>query len=55
VVAENNVPVNETVFAQRLQEQAKVINDKFGEFHSVAKLPRLAGKKSVPTVTSPDK
>ena len=45
VVAENNVPVNEAVFNQRMQEQAKVINDKFGEFHPVAKLSRLGTKK----------
>jgi parallel beta-helix repeat protein len=41
VVAENNLPIDEAVFAQRMQQQAKIINDKFGEFHPVAKLPRL--------------
>lgn len=45
VVAENNLPLDETVFNQRMQEQAKVINDKFGEFHPVAKLSRLGTKK----------
>lgn len=45
VVAENNVPVDEVIFNQRMQEQAKVINDKFGEFHPVAKLSRLVLKK----------
>ena len=45
VVAENNVPVNEAVFSERLKEQEKFINGKFGEFHPVAKLSRLGMRK----------
>ena len=53
VVAENNVPVDEVGFAQRLQEQSKFINGKFGEVHPLAKLPRLslkAGETKTPAM-----
>ena len=41
VVAANNVPVDDAKFDQRLKEQEREINRKFGEFHPVAKLSRL--------------
>lgn len=45
VVAENNTPISDGVFNQRLKAQEKIINDKFGEFHPVAKLSRLGTRK----------
>jgi hypothetical protein len=41
VIAANNSPVDDSKFNQRLKELEQEINDKFGEFHPVAKLPRL--------------
>lgn len=46
VVAENNIPVNLPAFDIRLKQQSDEINRKFGEFHPVAKFPRV-GKKPV--------
>ncbi len=45
VDASNNTPISDGVFNQRLKEQEKVINGKFGEFHPVAKLSRLGDRK----------
>ncbi len=55
VVAENNITVTDAAFNQRLQEQEKVINGKFGRFHPVAKLSRLGmtkGEYVAPTQAS---
>jgi hypothetical protein len=46
VKAENNRPVTEALFEQRLAELAAVINGKFGELHPTAKRPRLEKKPS---------
>ena len=41
VTAGNNIPVSDDVFQKRLREQEALINERFGEFHPVAKLSRL--------------
>lgn len=47
VAAENNIPVDNPAFDRRLKQQLNEINQKFGEFHPVSKLPRLAIKTGV--------
>ena len=41
VVAENNIPVDETLFDRRFKDQEDEINRKFGEFHPVSGLSRI--------------
>lgn len=41
VTAGNNIPVSDVIFQKRLREQEAMINERFGEFHPVAKLSRL--------------
>lgn len=45
VKAENNQPVTEAIYNQKLAELAAVINKKFGETHPTAKKPRLEPAK----------
>lgn len=45
VIEENNIPVNDSKFSQRLKELEDEINEKFGEFHPVAHLSRLGMRK----------
>lgn len=48
VVAANNIPVDDETFEHRLKELERGINARFGEFHPVARLPRVGigtGKK----------
>lgn len=44
VKAENNLPVTEAVFKERLAELAAFIDRKFGPLHPMAKRPRLEAK-----------
>lgn len=45
VTAENNEPVTEEAFNQKMSEAEAVINEKFGRFHPVAKYARLGMEK----------
>ncbi|MBI3829846.1 MAG: right-handed parallel beta-helix repeat-containing protein [Planctomycetes bacterium] len=58
VTAENNIPVTEEAFNQKMKEAEAAIAEKFGRFHPVAKYARLGmekGENAPPKPAVPEK
>jgi hypothetical protein len=52
VVADHNIPVDNTEFDRRLKQQVDEINLKFGEFHPVSKFSRIGMRTGVSSESS---